>query len=156
MSSMYKKDPMKVIRKFTAFYSRFTWIYKSRYLFSQEEIGIPLTGAESSVLIELKRRGEIRAKELQEIVGMEQGYLSKIIKKFHKAGYLERKPFKSDSRSHLITLTNKGRELLKSLNARADAWYSERLSRLTEEEISRVAYHMETIMEIIENKNNTQ
>ncbi|HPI98947.1 MAG: MarR family transcriptional regulator [Thermovirgaceae bacterium] len=152
---MNKKDPMKVIRKFTAFYSRFTWIYKSRYLFSLEEIGIPLTGAESSVLIELERRGEIRAKELQEIVGMEQGYLSKIIKKFHKAGFLERKPFERDSRSYLITLTNQGRDLLERLNTHADEWYAERLSRLTKEEINLVTYHMESIMEIIENKNNT-
>ena len=61
-------EEMAVIRNFTRVYNKFTWVYKNRYLFSEDELGLALTGAEVTVLLELARMENTTAKDLARIM----------------------------------------------------------------------------------------
>ncbi len=85
--------------------------------------GAPLTGelslTESRVLYELAHRDAPTASALQHDLGLDQGYLSRIVSRFEKHGLLKRTQSAADRRQSLITLTKKGRALF----ARIDrAW----------------------------------
>lgn len=147
---MSLSQEMAIIRNFTRIYNKFTWIYKNRYLFSAEEVGISLTGAEVAVLLEVARLKKTTAKYLQSILGMEQAYLSKILKKFQREKLIFRTPSPKDARYILITLTENGEAFVANLNGIADAWYIERLSYLNNDEIKCITDNMTSIMQLLQ------
>ena len=143
-------EEMAVIRNFTRVYNKFTWVYKNRYLFSEDELGLALTGAEVTVLLELARMENTTAKDLQSILGMEQAYLSKILKKFQKEKLISRKRSSEDARYILIRLSAHGEQFVARLNSIADSWYLERLSYLSEKEIKCITRNMSLIIKLLD------
>lgn len=60
------------------------------------------------------------AKDVCEALGMDAGYLSRILNKFESAGLVERTVSKSDARASHLRLTAKGRAAFRTLNTRAE------------------------------------
>ena len=52
-------------------------------------------------------------------LGLDPGYLSRILERFRKGGLLSRSPSAADRRQSLITLTEEGRKAFTSLDVRA-------------------------------------
>ena len=76
--------------------------------------------AEGRVLYELATRTRPRAKDIADALGMDAGYLSRILAKHEKAGLLTRKTSKTDSRASDLRLTAKGRGVFRVLNQRSE------------------------------------
>jgi len=80
----------------------------------------PYSLAEARVLYELATRNAPKAREIAEELGVDAGYLSRLLGKFERDGLLKRKASEQDGRYADLTLTARGRSAFKKLNALSD------------------------------------
>jgi DNA-binding MarR family transcriptional regulator/GNAT superfamily N-acetyltransferase len=72
--------------------------------------------AEARVLYELANRTSPKASEMAEGLGMDPGYLSRLLAKFERDGLLQKKTSEQDGRYAELVLTTRGRSVFKKLN----------------------------------------
>jgi len=101
-------------RRFNRLYTQFIGTVTERFLHTRYSL------AEGRVLYELAIRDKPRAKEVAEALGMDAGYLSRILTKHEKAGLVKRQISKRDGRAADLLLTPKGRAAFRTLNERAE------------------------------------
>jgi DNA-binding MarR family transcriptional regulator/GNAT superfamily N-acetyltransferase len=107
-------DDIKSFRRFNRMYTRFIGTLDEKLLNSQFSL------AEARVLYELANRTAPKAKEIAEELGMDAGYLSRLLGKFECASLLRRKASRQDGRYAEIGLTKNGKAAFQKLNARSD------------------------------------
>ena len=78
------------------------------------------TLAEARVLYELATRNSPSAVEIAEALGLDPGYLSRLLAKLESSGLILRKPAPQDARASTISLTRSGRSAFQKLNASSD------------------------------------
>ncbi|MDO9562363.1 MAG: helix-turn-helix domain-containing GNAT family N-acetyltransferase, partial [Bradyrhizobium sp.] len=76
----------------------------------QQLLKSPFSLSEARVLYELAHREDAAAKEIGIELGLDPGYLSRIVQKFDEDGLITRKPLASDRRQFRLALTAKGRQ----------------------------------------------
>ncbi len=105
------------VRRFNRFYTRRIGVLQEGLLAS------PFSLAEVRVLYEIAHRtdGSSTAKDLREELGMDGGYLSRILTRFERAGLVRRRRSASDGRESLLSLTAAGRRTFAPLEARSNA-----------------------------------
>jgi len=110
-----------VLNNDIAIFRRFNRMY-TRYIGTLNEglLDSPYNLAEGRVLYELATREAPKATEIAEELGMDAGYLSRLLGKLESEGLLKRKASKQDSRFTDLTLTARGRSEFKKLNALSD------------------------------------
>ena len=109
MSGSNGRD-VEAIRRFNRFYTRLIGLLDEGYLESAYSL------VEVRVMFELAHRDRTTAAELCRDLGLDPGYLSRILRRFTRAGLVLRAPVASDRRQALLTLTAKGRRVLAPLN----------------------------------------
>lgn len=72
--------------------------------------------SEARVLYELAQQDGLLAGELARELGLDPAYLSRILKRFVAAGWLERSPSPEDGRARRLRLTSSGRQALAPLD----------------------------------------
>jgi DNA-binding MarR family transcriptional regulator/GNAT superfamily N-acetyltransferase len=72
--------------------------------------------AEARVLYELANRDAPKASEIAEGLGMDPGYLSRLLGKFERDGLLQKKMSEQDGRFAELALTTRGKSVFKKLN----------------------------------------
>jgi DNA-binding MarR family transcriptional regulator/ribosomal protein S18 acetylase RimI-like enzyme len=92
------------VRAFNRFYTRKLGVL------DQQLLKTPFSLSEARVLYELAQRGNVAAKEVGIELGLDPGYLSRIIQKFDEDGLITRKALPSDRRQFQLGLTAKGRQ----------------------------------------------
>jgi DNA-binding MarR family transcriptional regulator len=122
---------ISAVRAFNRFYTR-----KLGFL-DQQLLKSPFSLSEARVLYELATREDLSAKEIGIELGLDPGYLSRIVQNFDDSGLITRKPAPSDRRQYQLSLTAKGRPSRRSIEvpttrlppcwphwppAMADAW----------------------------------
>jgi DNA-binding MarR family transcriptional regulator/GNAT superfamily N-acetyltransferase len=101
------------VRQFNRFWTRQIGVLREGYLES------PFSLTEVRVLYELAHREETTASELGEELGLDAGYVSRILLGFEKDGLIHRRPSETDGRRRLLRLTERGREAFGPLDARS-------------------------------------
>jgi DNA-binding MarR family transcriptional regulator/GNAT superfamily N-acetyltransferase len=76
--------------------------------------------AEARVIYELATGDQPKAKQIAAALGLDQGYLSRILSKLETRGLVKRKVSKQDSRAADIELTRKGRTVFNNLDSSSD------------------------------------
>src|SRR5260370_40340319 len=104
-------DDVAVFRRFNRMYTRFIGTLNEGLLNS------PFSLAEARVLYELATRDAPKAREIADELGVDAGYLSRLLGKFERDGLLKRKASEQDGRYADLTLTPRGRTAFKRLNA---------------------------------------
>ncbi len=104
-------DDVAVFRRFNRMYTRFIGTLNEGLLNSEYSL------AEARVLYELATRDAPKAREIAEELGMDAGYLSRLLGKFERDGLLKRKASEQDGRYADLTLTGRGRSAFRKLNA---------------------------------------
>jgi DNA-binding MarR family transcriptional regulator/N-acetylglutamate synthase-like GNAT family acetyltransferase len=79
----------------------------------------PFSLTEVRVLYELAHREETTASELGEELGLDAGYLSRLLRGFEKHGLIHKRPSEADGRRRILRLTARGREAFAPLDARS-------------------------------------
>ncbi|TAJ56430.1 bifunctional helix-turn-helix transcriptional regulator/GNAT family N-acetyltransferase [Variovorax sp.] len=94
-------EAVKAVRRFNRFFTRQAGVLEP-YLGG----ALPLT--EVRVLYELAHRDALVATDLARELGLDGGYLSRILKRFETEGWIVRSPSPRDARQSLLTLTEAG------------------------------------------------
>src|SRR3954464_13344338 len=98
------------VRAFNRFYTRKLGVLDQQLLKS------PYSLSEARVLYELAYREDLSAKEIGSELGLDAGYLSRIVQNFDENGLITRKPLPSDRRQYRLALTAKGRQAFAKLD----------------------------------------
>src|SRR6187397_1458465 len=109
MSQLDSEQEVAAVRAFNRFYTRKLGVLDQQLLKS------PFSLSEARVLYELANRQDLSAKEIGTELGLDAGYLSRIVQNFDEAGLITREPLPSDRRQYRLALTAGGRQAFAKL-----------------------------------------
>ena len=103
-------DHVSAVRHFNRFYTRQIGVLQKTMLDS------PYSLSELRVLYELAHHDSVTAADICRELGLDAGYLSRIVRDFAKQGLLEKRPSTKDGRENLLALTSAGRKTFTTLD----------------------------------------
>jgi DNA-binding MarR family transcriptional regulator/N-acetylglutamate synthase-like GNAT family acetyltransferase len=109
MSQPDSEQEVAAVRAFNRFYTRKLGVLDQQLLKS------PFSLSEARVLYELAHRENLSAKEIGAELGLDAGYLSRIVQNFDEGGLITREPLPADRRQYRLALTAKGRQTFAKL-----------------------------------------
>lgn len=127
------------VRRFNRFYTRQIGVLNRGYLDS------PFSLTQVRVLYELAHREQTTASELAADLGLDEGYLSRVLRRFHARGLIGKKAAERDGRQSVLWLTAQGRKVIGPLEVRARRQIGAILKPLTADEQTRLVSAMGTI-----------
>jgi DNA-binding MarR family transcriptional regulator/ribosomal protein S18 acetylase RimI-like enzyme len=119
------EDAIAAVRAFNRFYTRFAGVLDAHYMESD------LSLAEARLLYEIVHREAPHASELQAALGLDAGYVSRMLRRLQARGLIARGRG-SDARRRPIALLPAGRDAFAGLDARARAAVASRVEALGE------------------------
>ena len=133
-------DPrVAAVRRFNRFYTA------KLDLLREGLLGGPYSLTETRVLFELAHRCGATAGELGRDLGLDSGYLSRILSRFDADGVLARSPSPDDGRKAVLRLTPQGQTVFAPLNRKSDEQIGALLGALPDATATRVVTSMRTI-----------
>ncbi|WP_019014704.1 bifunctional helix-turn-helix transcriptional regulator/GNAT family N-acetyltransferase [Elioraea tepidiphila] len=131
-------------RRFTRFYTRHLGVLREGLLDSP----YPLT--EARVLYELAQAPDLGAADLARRLGLDAGYLSRILRRFETDGLLAREPVPEDGRRATLRLTEAGRQEFAVLDAASRGQVRGLLARLPDAARRRLVAAMRTVEALLD------
>lgn len=116
---------IEAIRQFNRFYTKRVGVLQEGFLDS------PFSLTEGRVLYELAHRQPLTASALVTDLGLDAGYLSRILRGFQRHGLVTKRTSPTDARQSQLSLTPSGRKAFAPLDARARKEAAAALSRLS-------------------------
>jgi DNA-binding MarR family transcriptional regulator/GNAT superfamily N-acetyltransferase len=104
---------------------------------------------EARVLYELAHRDRLTASDLGRDLGLDAGYLSRMLKRFETSGLVARAAHETDARQSVIALTAKGRQAFAPLNEASQKQVMALLDGLSDRESEKLVAAMETIQRLM-------
>jgi DNA-binding MarR family transcriptional regulator/GNAT superfamily N-acetyltransferase len=135
---------VQAVRRFNRFYTRQIGLLEEGLLAS------PFSLTEVRVLYELAHRDSVTASELTRELGLDPGYLSRMLAAFARQGLLSKAPSKADGRQTLLKLTAKGRKTFTPLDRRSSEQVARILGRLPAAGQKRLVETMGVVEELLE------
>jgi DNA-binding MarR family transcriptional regulator/GNAT superfamily N-acetyltransferase len=143
MSSQLSDDQIAAVRAFNRFYTSKLGVLDQHLMKS------PFSLSEARVLYELAHRDDPAAKEIGGELGLDPGYLSRIIQKLDESGLITRKPLLSDRRQVRLGLTAKGRQAFAKLDRSSQDEVATMLGQLDDGERTALVHAMATIEKML-------
>ncbi len=131
------------VRRFNRFYTRRIGVLREGLLAS------PFSLTEVRVLYELAHRQQPTAVELARELGLDSGYLSRLLRGFARRGWLRRERSPRDGRRALLSLTARGRRAFAPLETRARKEVAAQLQTLSGAQQARLLDAMRGIEELM-------
>jgi DNA-binding MarR family transcriptional regulator/GNAT superfamily N-acetyltransferase len=104
------EQKVQTVRRFNRFYTRKIGVLDEGWLNS------PYSLTETRVLFEIAHRDKPSATELGRELGLDAGYLSRILRKFEEQRLVARQPSPEDGRQQFLTLTERGKKTFRPLD----------------------------------------
>ena len=139
-------DQVLAVRDFNRFYTRQIGLLEEGMLKSEFSL------TEVRVLYELANRSGLTATQLGHELGLDAGYLSRILSKFEKRGMLARTPSATDARRSEITLTAAGRTAYEPLNIESHSHIKALLEPLATRDRNELVDAMNSIRTLLDDK----
>ena len=127
------------VRSFNRFYTKKIGALRGSVLDSAFSL------SEARVLYELAHRKTTTAVELSQDLGLDPGYLSRILQRFATRGLISKRPSPADARQTVLTLTPRGGEAFAPLARRQNAEVAAMLEEIPEREQERAIAAMREI-----------
>lgn len=133
------------IRAFNRFYTGQIGVLDEHLLNSEFSL------AEVRVLYELAHRDGLTATQLSRDLGLDPGYLSRILAKFSGRGFLRRRASEADARQSLLELTRAGRRAFAPLDRASERAVADLLATLSEPDREALVAAMRGIRRVLGN-----
>ncbi len=117
---------VRAVRAFNRFYTQRIGVLRRGLLHS------PYSLTEMRVLYELANGSDLTATDLQRLLDLDPGYLSRILRSFERSGMLVRERSEKDGRQSLVRLTARGRKVFSGLDARQSGEVGKMLEPISE------------------------
>jgi DNA-binding MarR family transcriptional regulator/GNAT superfamily N-acetyltransferase len=131
------------VRRFNRFFTRRIGVLREGLLHS------PYSLAEARVLFEISHRDEPSASELARDLGLDPGYLSRILARFERRALVDRARSETDGRRRILSLTPEGEEAFALLEERSREEVAEMLAEISEGGQRRLLEAMQSIESIL-------
>ena len=118
------EDAIAAVREFNRFYTRLIGALDDRFL------GADLTLPEARLIFEIASSDRPVAAELQARLGMDAGFVSRLLRRFETRGWIVRERGGADARRRPVVLTDDGRAMFDLINERQRALVTTMLERL--------------------------
>jgi DNA-binding MarR family transcriptional regulator/N-acetylglutamate synthase-like GNAT family acetyltransferase len=138
------EDRVSAIRHFNRFFTREIGVLREGLLHS------PYSLTEARILFELAQRDDLTATLLGRELGLDAGYLSRILARLEVQGLIEKIQAEHDGRQRFLRLTAAGQEAFAVLDQRSRDEVAEMLSDLGEEDQRRLLKAMHTIESVLQ------
>jgi DNA-binding MarR family transcriptional regulator/GNAT superfamily N-acetyltransferase len=133
------------VRRFNRFFTRRIGVLREGLLHS------PYSLAEARILFEIAHRAlAVTASDLSRELGLDPGYLSRILARLEQQDLVEKVRSETDARRRLLSLTTEGKEAFSSLDARSHEEVAEMLGDLSEGDQLRLLEAMRTIEDVVD------
>ena len=139
-------EQITAIRGFNRFYTRQMGLLDERLLTSA------FTLAQSRVLYELAHRDGLTATDLGRDLGLDAGYLSRLLSKLEAAKLITRKASPTDGRQVILALTKSGRRAFAPLNQAAHDQIAGLLDRIAPRDRVQLVGAMTTIQRVLDGR----
>jgi DNA-binding MarR family transcriptional regulator/N-acetylglutamate synthase-like GNAT family acetyltransferase len=143
MSQPDHDNQISAVRAFTRFYTRKLGVLDQQLLKS------PFSLSEARVLYELANRQSPSAKEIGTELGLDAGYLSRIVQQFDEDGLIVRKPCPADRRQYQLGLTARGRQAFARLDRSSHDDVADMLAVLPQDDRNRLIAAMAAIERLL-------
>ena len=134
---------VEAVRRFNRFYTRRIGVLQKGLL------GSSLSLTEGRVLYELAQRDPATATALAQELGLDSGYLSRILAGFVERGLIGKRASERDGRQILLALTDQGREMFAAIDARSHDEIAAMLRDLGGADQSRLVAAFETVERLL-------
>jgi DNA-binding MarR family transcriptional regulator/N-acetylglutamate synthase-like GNAT family acetyltransferase len=143
MSEIEQMQRIEAVRRFSRFYTRKIGVLQEGLLDSAFSL------AEARVIYELAHHETATATELARELGLDGGYLSRMLKSLEQRGHVERRPAEHDARQMLLSLAEQGQAVFAELNGRSRAQVGALLDPLSTADQARLVEAMETVERLL-------
>ena len=135
---------IEAVRRFSRFYTRRIGVLEETLLHS------PFTLPEGRLVYEIANRDRPTAQELCRDLGLDPGYVSRLLQALEKRGCVARKRSTADKRQTELTLTAKGQRLWAAMNERSRQDIANLLAELPIARQDRLVKALETVESLLD------
>ena len=135
---------IEAVRRFNRFFTRRIGVLREGLLHS------PYSLTEARVLFEVAHRDQVTASDLWRELGLDPGYLSRILGRLEQGGLIGKARSETDGRRRLLSLTPEGKRAFSLLDDRSREEVAELLGELSEGDQRRLLEAMRTIESVLD------
>jgi DNA-binding MarR family transcriptional regulator/N-acetylglutamate synthase-like GNAT family acetyltransferase len=132
------------VRHFNRFFTRRIGVLREGLLHTPHSL------TEARILFEIANRDEPTASDLSRELGLDPGYLSRMLARLEQQGLIDKVRSESDARRRLLSLTPAGKEAFSLLDARSREEVAEMIGELSEGGQRRLLEAMRTIESVLD------
>jgi DNA-binding MarR family transcriptional regulator/GNAT superfamily N-acetyltransferase len=136
---------VSAIRTFNRFYTRKIGVLDGM-------ASSPFSLAEARVLYELAHREQPTATDIRKELGLDAGYMSRILRDFERRGFVKREQSKTDERQRFLSLTAKGRRAFAPLDKRSNRDVGSMLEELSSKKRKQLVDAVQTVHSLLGGK----
>ena len=137
-------DRADSVRQFNRFYTHQIGVLQEHLLQSDYSL------TELRILYELASQGDLTSTDLRQMLGLDAGYMSRLISGFDKKGLIQKVPSTTDARASQLHITDLGREILAPLEQASRQEVITLLERLSEPQQLQLIASMKQIQTLLE------
>ena len=139
----HEAQRVAAVRRFNRFYTQKLGVLQRGWLDS------PYSLTEARVLYEIRERKRATASDIARDLDLDAGYLSRILRRFHRLGLLRKDVSPDDGRQSFLSMTARGRRAFAPLETRTQRQVGALLNRLSAPEQDRLVSAMRTVETMI-------
>ena len=140
---MNNKEIVSKVREFNRFYMPKMNLLGNHYLGSEYSV------TEARVFFEIYENEGCHAAHIAKVMNIDKSYLSKIIVKYEKEGYVQRISSCEDRRSYELYLTQKGKDKVRKLIYQSEKEIESTLQYLSIEEQNLMNEALNTVIKLL-------
>lgn len=134
---------VQAVRRFGRFYTRYIGALQDTWL--ESSYALPV----ARLIYEIAHHEQTTASDLAEELGLDPGYVSRLLRHLHKEGIVDKRSSTDDGRVTLLSLTESGKEAFAKLNAASQGQVEGMLGVLSDADRQRLVQAMAVIEQLL-------